>query len=403
MRVCMLAYTFYESDPRVGQYAAALTGRGDKVDVIALRRKGQPKREVLNGVNLFRIQYRAINERGHLDYLYRVTRFLLHSAAVLARRHLAKPYDLMHVHSVPDFLVFAALVPKVFGAAVILDIHDLLPELYASKFGDRNTVWHKSLTLAEKCSCAFADHVIVANDLWRERLVRRSTNSDKCTSIRNYPDPARFRSHKETRNGKFLITYPGTLNHHQGLEIAIRAFARVADRMPGTEFHIYGEGPDKPRLIQVTKALHLEDRVFFHGTLSLNDVARVMVNTDLAVEPKLAKSFFSNEAASTKILEFMAAGVPVVASRTRIHAHYYDDSIVMFYDSDNEVDLAECIISLWRDPQLRDQMVSRASTYVQQNNWDAKKRQYLELVDAVVARNWAHRFLQQREWPASFH
>ena len=384
----MLAYTFYESDPRVRQYATALAERGDTVDVIALRQDDRPKREVLNGVNVFRIQHRAINEQTSLDYLYRVTRFLLHSAATLGRRHLANSYHLVHVHSVPDFLVFAALVPKLFGAAVIIDIHDLLPELYASKFGvNHDSVWFKSMLFAERCSCVFADHVIVANDLWRERLVSRSTRADKCTSIRNYPELALFRSHtKERRNGKFLITYPGSLSQHQGLEVAIRAFARVADRMPGTEFHIYGEGPDKPRLIQLAQALHLEGRVFFHGLVSTTDVAGVIVNSDLLVEPKLVKSPFSNEAASTKILESMAARVPVVASRTRIHARYYDNSTVMYYDSDDEADLAECIFSLWRDPQLRDQLVSRATRYVEQNNWEAKKGEYLRLVDTVVAR-----------------
>lgn len=383
----MLAYTFYESDPRVQQYVDALRERGDTIDVIALRKKGQPKYDVLNGVNLFRIQSRAINEQTRFDYAYRLTRFLLRSAVTLGRMHLANPYQLVHVHSVPDLLVFAALVPKVFGAAVILDIHDLLPELYASKFGiSHDSVWYKSMVFAEKCSGAFADHLIVANDLWRERLTHRSIPAGKCTAIRNYPSLALFGSYIKERNDRFLITYPGTLNAHQGLEVAIRAFARVADRMPGAEFHIYGEGPDKARLIRLAADQHLETRLFFHNLVPTNEVVRVMVNTDLAVEPKLVKSPFGNEAASTKILEFMAAGVPVVASRTKIHAHYYNESIVMFYDSDNEAELADCIFSLWRDAKLREQLASRATRYVQQNNWEVKKREYLELVDRIVAR-----------------
>lgn len=398
MRACMLAYTFYESDPRVRQYATALAERGDTVDVIALSQEGWPKREVMDGVNVFRIQHRPMNEQRILDYIYRVTRFLFHSAATLGRRHLAKPYHLVHVHSIPDYLVFAALIPKLFGAAVILDIHDLLPEVYASKFGGRHdSIWVKSMAFAEKHSCVFADHVIVANDLWRERLVNRSTRAEKCTSIRNYPELGLFRSQtRESRDCKFMIIYPGSLNQHQGLGVAIRAFARVADKMPGAEFHIYGEGPDKPGLIQLTEALHLEDRVFFHGLVSATEVAYLMVNSDLLVEPKLVKSPFSNEAASTKILESMAAGVPVVASRTRIHAYYYNDSTVMFYDSDNEAQLAECIFSLWRGPQLREQLVKHATRYVEENNWEAKKGEYLRLVDNLVARHGADRSCYSR-------
>src|ERR1700741_5376325 len=99
MRICMLAYSFYETDARIKQYATALVERGDTVDVIALRQPGQPNHSVLNGVNVFRIQTRTINERGPLTYLSRIMRFLLVAAAFIARRHLSQRYQLIHVHS----------------------------------------------------------------------------------------------------------------------------------------------------------------------------------------------------------------------------------------------------------------------------------------------------------------
>src|SRR5258708_19201671 len=105
MKICMLAYSFYEADARIKQYATALVERGDTVDVIALRQPGQPARSVLNGVNVFRIQNRMINERGPLSYLVRILRFLLLSAGFIARRQFSERYNLIHVHSVPDFLV----------------------------------------------------------------------------------------------------------------------------------------------------------------------------------------------------------------------------------------------------------------------------------------------------------
>src|SRR6185437_16538761 len=65
LRICMVAYAFYESDTRILQYATALAKRGDRVDVIALRRdKSLPAFEVFQGVNVFRIQYRTVNEKG---------------------------------------------------------------------------------------------------------------------------------------------------------------------------------------------------------------------------------------------------------------------------------------------------------------------------------------------------
>src|ERR1700726_4574200 len=87
-RVCMLAYAFYESDTRILQYATALAKRGDIVDVIALKRQDdQPEVEVLNGVNVYRIQSRMVNEKGLLTYASRILRFLLHSTLFLRRKH----------------------------------------------------------------------------------------------------------------------------------------------------------------------------------------------------------------------------------------------------------------------------------------------------------------------------
>ena len=108
MNACMMAYTFYENDTRVMRYAEALVKRGDTVDAIVLRADGKPRFEVMNGVNVYRIQKRVVNEKGKFAYLSRLMRFFVKSAFFIAGRQLRKKYDVVHVHSVPDFEVFAA-------------------------------------------------------------------------------------------------------------------------------------------------------------------------------------------------------------------------------------------------------------------------------------------------------
>jgi len=386
MRVCMLAYSFYEHDTRIQQYARALADRGDEVDVIALKRQGYPDQEIMDGVRVYSIQSRKVDERGPLSYLYRIMRFLFHSTIVLGRNHLARPYQVVHVHSVPDFLVFAALIPRLSGARIILDIHDILPELYASKFkvSDRSIVF-RLLRLVEKWSIAFAHHVIIANHLWWERLVSRSVRREKCTPICNYPDPHYFFPRPKTRaDGKFVMMYPGTLNWHQGLDVAIRAFAKVVDQEPNVELHIYGEGPTKSMLIDLTKQLGLDGKVLFRDPVRSHDIPEIMSQADLAVVPKRAESF-GNEAVSTKVLEFMALGVPVLESRTKVGTYYHNESRVKFFESENVDDLARCMLLLIRDPQLRNRLVSNASEYVKENNWPVRKHEYLQLADSLVA------------------
>ena len=254
MKIAMVAYAFYEGNARIQQYCNALVQRGHKVDVIALRRAGEPRHVNVKGVDVYGVQERVVNETRQSTYLFRILRFLFRSAMVLNKRHRAERYDLIHVHSVPDFLVFAALLPKLTGAAVILDIHDILPEFYASKFGaSKRSILFKSLALVERISAALSDHVVVANHLWRDRLITRSVRSDKCTAICNYPDPTIFKRLGKTRNrDAFRIIYPGSLNSHQGLDIAIRAFAQVAAEAQNAEFHYrkqlaaYGQSECEP-------------------------------------------------------------------------------------------------------------------------------------------------------------
>ena len=386
MRVCMLAYAFYESDMRILRYAKTLVERGDMVDIIALRREGAPAFEVLQGVNVYRIQARERNERSWFDYLIRVTRFMIVSSCVLARKHLSSPYDVVHVHSVPDFLVFSALIPKLLGAKIILDIHDILPEFFASKFGARKqSLRFKLLLLAEYLSVRFSDHVIIANDLWRERLMNRAVKGDRCTAIVNYPDSELFypRSRSTATNKKFRITYPGTLNTHQGLDVAIRAVAEIKDEMPDVEFHIYGEGPAKDALVELSAQLGLTQTVLFHEFLPCDRIAEAMALSDLSVVPKRASSEFGNEAMSTKIMEFMCLGVPVIVARTKVDTYYHDDTRVKFFESENATDLADAIVLLRRDPMLRQLLASNASSYVRNNNWDEKKQLYLTIVDGI--------------------
>src|SRR5215469_5672368 len=201
MKIAMVAYAFYEGNARIQQYCNALVQRGHTVDVIALRRTSEQPHMNVKGVNVYGVQERVVNETRQVTYLLRILRFLLRSAIVLSKKHRSERYDLVHVHSVPDFLVFAALLPKITGAAVILDIHDILPEFYASKFGtNKESVLFKALVLVERVSAAISDHVVVANHVWRERIVDRSVRAEKCTAICNYPDPSIFRRLEKTRN-----------------------------------------------------------------------------------------------------------------------------------------------------------------------------------------------------------
>jgi glycosyltransferase involved in cell wall biosynthesis len=382
----MLAYTFYENDGRVMRYAEALAQEGVEVDAIVLGRTGQPREEVIRGVRVIRVQTRVKNESGKMVYLVRILRFFVLSMIEVTRQHRQLPYRLIHVHSVPDFEVFAAIIPKLCGARIILDIHDIVPEFYAAKFEvSHGSLVFKALKVLERLSASFAHHVIASNDIWLEKIASRSSTRGKCSSLINYPDMSVFRKGLRTRldDGRYILSYPGTLSWHQGLDIAVKAFAIAQISAPEMEFHIYGEGSAKPQLKRLVRELSLESKVLLNDPLPLREIALVMANADLGVVPKRNDSF-GGEAFSTKILEFMALGVPVLVADTRIDRHYFNATLLRFFKASDIEALAQAMLDAYWQRERGAALAVNALSFVQENNWGTKKHNYLAVVRGLI-------------------
>ncbi|MGZ4961851.1 MAG: glycosyltransferase [Limisphaerales bacterium] len=389
-RICVVSFSAYESDNRVIRCAEALGSRGDRVDVLAVKASSSdPDCERIGNVNVTRLQARERKDsRTKLGYALPLIRFWFSSSFWLARKHLKQRYDLVHVHNLPDFLVFAAWLPKLTGAKVILDIHDIVPEFFVSKFkADPEGSGVKLLKRIERAAARFADHVIISNHLWLDKFVARSASPEKCTVLINHVDSDVFFPRKRTRaDGKFIIMFPGGLQWHQGLDIAIRAFARIADNFPNAEFHIYGDGSMREDLIALVEGLKMNDRVYIRKPVPDPEIAKLMADADLGVVPKRADTF-GNEAYSTKIMEFMSVGVPVIVSRTKIDTFYFDDNVVRFFESGNEEELAQAMTEAICKKEMRQKFVTNAFAYVARHNWKTKKGEFRQLVDGLTSRN----------------
>ena len=383
----MVTHSFYESDNRIIRYAETLAARGDEVHVVALRRSPtMAVQELINGVQLHRIQDRfGKRETSPLNYLWPLVRFTGVVSWWLALHGRRRPFDVVHVHNIPDFLVFSAWYAKIRGSKVILDIHDIVPEFFASKFGvGMDSFVVRALRVVECLSATMADRVIIGNHLWLERYTKRSAPASKCTAVINHVDEQVFRPMARRRTTTApTVVFPGGLQWHQGLDIAIRAFVPLRQRLPDARFEIYGEGGAKPALQALVAELGLQEAVHFHEPVGLRDIAQIMADADLGVVPKRADSF-GNEAYSTKIMEFMSVGVPVVVSSTRVDRHYFDDTVVRFFPSGDHEALALAMYELLSDPERRQQQVRRARDYAACHSWARHKGVYLDMVDALA-------------------
>jgi glycosyltransferase involved in cell wall biosynthesis len=388
MRVCIIAYTFYEIDHRVRRYAEALVERGDTVDAIVLRREGQRSREVFNGVNVSRIQQRSYNERKLLDYVVRIGTFFLKGILILLGRQFKKRYDVIHIHNVPEFLIFMGAVPKFFGTRLILDIHDILPEFYAQKFkSGMNSILVRILLYLEKVSVRFADYVIVANDLWRDKIIARDGIApNTCMTMLNYPDLGFFQKVLRKEGGPLSLIYPGTISHHHGLDIAIKALAIVKKDIPDIQLSIYTRSNNFGYFVEIQKLigeLQLGENVRILDPVPTERLWEIYSKADIGIVPKRG-GIFADEAFSTKIFDFFAAGLPVIASKTRIDQYYFDDSMIKYFKPENYEEMACCIKELAMDSAQMKSLVEEGRKFIVENNWETKKCAYLQIIDRLV-------------------
>lgn len=387
-QVAMLSYSFYDTDNRVRRYAETLARRGDKVKIFCLGTDEQVRsREwtTLNGVEILRLQSRINRETGKWLPAWRLSCFFWRALINLGPRNLPGGCDLLHVHNIPDFLVFAGLRLKLRGTAIILDIHDIVPELYESKFtSGRWSILAAGLRLIEKASCRFSDHVIIANHIWKKTIQSRSAPVEKVTAMVNNVDLDLFSRKPRTRtDDRIVLLYPGTLNHHQGMDIAVNAMATLTREFPQIELHIYGSGLTLPALQEQSSRLGLTDHVKFFKSVQLDGIAFLMANADIGIVPKRAEGF-GDQAYSTKIMEFMSQALPVALSRTRIDSLYFNDSVAAFFESGNAEALAAAVRRIINDPEYRQQISQAGYAYAQANSWKNMKGIYLDIVDRLT-------------------
>ena len=129
----------------------------------------------------------------------------------------------------------------------------------------------------------------------------------------------------------------------------------------------------------------LEADIVFNGPVPADEIGKIMAKADIGIVPKRGGAFGS-EAFSTKILEFMAAGIPVIASRTKIEEYYFNESLIRFFEPENYMELAECVIQLSNDPAKREELSRNGIRYVAENNWENKKQIYLDIVANLLTK-----------------
>ena len=182
--VAMLTHSYYEEDPRVRREAEALVSSGRPVHVFALRKPSDGPLAELDGVQIRRVDVQRHQGAGLRTYVSEYLSFLLRAGLALSRAHRRQPYGLVQVHTLPDFLVFAAIPVRLAGAPVLLDLHEAMPEFFAMRFPrSSGRLTGALLRTQERLSIAMASHVLTVNDALAERLVSQGVPAEKVSVV----------------------------------------------------------------------------------------------------------------------------------------------------------------------------------------------------------------------------
>ena len=390
VRTAMVVYSHYPADNRVRREAEAIIDNGMSVDVICPIFVNQPKQETVNGVKVYRVG--NFRKRGSkLSYIFEYGYFILMAFYKLMILHLSRRYKVVHVHNLPDILVLSALFPKLTGAKVILDMHEIMPEFFMRKYKkNENSRSIKLLKYQEKISSKLSDHVIVATPFLKETVSNRSTDASTCTTILNLSDTKYFncRSNNNTRpNNKFRLIYPGTLSEMHGVDIVINAIDLIVkERDVPVELNIYGSGPqrEKDRVISQIERLKLEEFVKMHKQVYVDEFADLLRTMDAGVVPKRGGTF-AEEAISSKLFDFAAVGLPSIVSYTRGDSLYFNDSMVMFFEPGNVKQLADCIVKLYNSKDLRRSLSENSKLLAKKVNWNMMKEDLYAIYAKLIS------------------
>ncbi len=374
----MLVHEHYPRDFRVRREARVLLSAGMDVTVVSLREPGQPARDEVDGARVVRLPIKRHRGRPIPVYVAEYASFAVASGAWLAAQ---KPFDLVHVHAPPDFLVLAGVVPKLRGAGLILDIHDLTPELYGSRFKRAGGAAARlMLEAAERASCTVADRVITVTEVFKQRLVSRGVAPDKILVLPNCPDPDIFKPRRR-RTGKrrdFVVMHHGTLLYRYGVDVLVEAFREVGAKVPKARLEIYGRGDWLPRLREMVVELSLADRVTLHGETSQEEVAAALRRADLCVVPN-RKEPFTDLLMPTKLLEALRVGCPVVASATRVVQEAFASGGVRLVPPEDPETLAAAIVDLASDPEALGDLAAGGKRQARRFDWKLEQKKLLEL------------------------
>jgi len=390
-RICVIREWYFPVDERINKEIDSLLRAGHEVDLICARMPGQPGVERIGRLTVHRLPI-ARKRAGLWRYIFEFLTFQVAATVHAAVLHLRRRYDLVQVNTLPDWLVFAALGPRILGARVLLDLHECMPEYAATKYHlPRGHPVVRALVALEQASIRFAHGVTTCTDQMRDLFVSRGAPRDKIGVVLNSMDEERLTPQRYTaparNDDEFVLVCHGTIDPNFGIDIVIRAVALLRQSIPGLRLRIYGEGPQRPSLEALVAELGVQDRVWFSQRfLPIPELLPCIAAADAGVVA-IRRDAFRDLTHCNKMYDLIAMRKPVIISRTSAVEGYFGNDCFVLFESGDERDLARAIARLHGEPALGERLVRRASVVNEPYRWVHQRDRYLEAVRSLLPKD----------------
>ena len=387
-RMLFIRQGSFPLDARVRREVESMIDAGHEVDVISLRREGQPGRETWRGVNAYRPPLHHRRE-GAATYVLEHLLFMIMATFLAGYLHLRKRYDVVQANTIPDSVVFASIIPKLLGAKVVLDLHECVPEFVGTKYGlapDHPLV--RLTAFVERAAIRYADGVVTCTQEMKQVFVSRGAPPEKIDVVLNAADEAIFDVEAYPpyphEPGRFMLICHGSVEERYGHDTLIEALALLGDEIPGLRLEVYGEGAFLEEAEDLVRQRNLGDRVWFAGDyVPIEQLLEAIARCDAGVVA-MKKDPFRDVTHCNKMYDLIAMRRPAVISRTRSVQNYFDEGCFEYFDAADAADLARAIRELHSSPELAERLVERASEVNEPYRWVHQREVYRRSVESLL-------------------